>query len=67
MYKTVWDVFYGDSLTTLTLYHFKKEPKFPSWYMQKDFYYEIEVRWNVKLTFSLKTFFKCLFYKCIIQ
>lgn len=67
MYKTVWNVFYGDSLTKLTLYHFKKEPRFPSWYMQEGFYYEIDVLWNVKLIFTLKTFFKCLFHKCIIS
>lgn len=67
MYKTVWSIFDGNNKTKLTWYHFKKEPRFPSWYMQEDFSYEIEMIWNLKLVFTPKIFLKCLFHKYIIN
>lgn len=65
MYKTVWCIYDGESKTELTWYHFGKEPKFPTWYMERDKTYEIEMIWNLKLIRTPKTFFKCLthFYK----
>lgn len=67
MYKTIWgitDVMENTS-TELTYYHFGKEPKFPTWYMEEEKVYEIEMLWNLKLLHTPKIFFKCLthFYK----
>lgn len=68
MYKTVWYINYGDFKTELTYYHFGKEPKFPSWYMQEEgTTYEITIVWNLKLVRSPKMFFKCLFRDWLIR
>ena len=67
MYKTIWLINDGKFKTEFTYYHFSKEPKFPSWYMQKDIAYEIEMVWNLKLVRTPKMFFKCLFHEYIIR
>lgn len=67
MYKTIWHINDGEFETELTWYHFGKEPKFPTWYMEDGIIYEIEMIWNLKLVFTLITFFKCLFHKYIIK
>ena len=67
MYKTVWFINDGNFKTELTYYHFNKEPKFPSWYMQESNVYEIEMIRNLKLVRTLKVFFKCLFHEYIIR
>lgn len=68
MYKTVWQINYEEFKTELTYYHFGKEPKFPSWYMQEEnTIYEIEMKWNLKLVRTHKMFFKCLFRDWIIR
>lgn len=67
MYKTIWYINDGEFETELTWYHFGKEPKFPTWYMEDGIIYEIEMIWNLKLVFTLITFFKCLFHKYIIK
>lgn len=66
MYKTIWLINDGDR-TEFTYYHFGKEPKFPSWYLQEGIAYEIEMVWNLKLARSLKAFIKCLFHEYIIK
>lgn len=66
MYKTIWLINDGDR-TEFTYYHFGKEPKFPSWYLQEGIAYEIEMVWNLKLTRSPKAFIKCLFHEYIIK
>ena len=62
MYKTVWMI--KDSVdnikTELTYYHFSKIPKFPSWYMEENHTYEIEMIWNLKLIYTPALFFRCL-------
>lgn len=71
MYKTVWlitderddDIF----KTELTLYHFGKNPKFPSWYMEENYVYEIEMLWNFHLIVRPSIFFKCLTHHYIIK
>lgn len=65
MYKTVWNIYDGEYKTELTWYHFGKKPKFPTWYMEEDKVYKIEMIWNIKLIHTPKMFFKCLihFYK----
>ena len=62
MYKTVWMIkdLVENTTTTLTFYHFGKEPKFPTWYMEANKNYEIEMTWNVKLLHTPKLFLKCL-------
>lgn len=67
MYKTIWYIDDEDYRIELTWYHFGKKPKFPTCYMLKGIIYEIEMLWNLKLIFTLKTFFKCLFHKCTIE
>ena len=68
MYKTVWQINYENFKTELTYYHFGKEPKFPSWYMQEEnTTYEIEMVWNLKLVYTPKMFFKCLFRDWLIR
>lgn len=68
MYKTVWQINYEEFQTELTYYHFGKEPKFPSWYMQEEgITYKIEMKWNLKLVRTPKMFFKCLFRDWIIR
>jgi hypothetical protein len=63
MYKTIWLIQNGEIRTQLAYYHFGKELKFPTWYMEADAVYEIEMIWNLKLVCTPKTFFKCLFHK----
>ena len=66
MYKTIWFVNNNKFETKLTYYHFGKKPQFPFWYMQKENVYEVEMIWNIKLVYTPKMFFKCLFHKYII-
>ena len=56
MYKTVWMIksLTKNTTTELTWYHFGKEPKFPSWYMEEGEAYEIEMIWNFKLIHTPK-------------
>ncbi len=67
MYKTVWFINDGEFKTEFTYYHFNKEPKFPSWYMEAGKVYEIEMAWNLKLMPCLKMFVKCLFHEYLIR
>ena len=67
MYKTIWLINTEESRTEFTYYHFGKEPKFPSWYMQEGTVYEIEMEWNVKLVRTPATFLNCLFHHYIIH
>ena len=68
MYKTTWAIKIDDVETVeLVYYHFGKTPKFPSWYMEENHWYEIEMIWNFKLITSVKTFCKCLFHDYIIR
>lgn len=64
MYKTTWLVTdesdEGVFKTELSLYHFGKNPKFPSWYMEENHAYGIEMIWNFKLIVRPSIFFKCL-------
>lgn len=67
MYKTTWTIKIDDTETVeFTYYHFGKTPRFPSWYMEENHWYEIEMLWNFKLIFSIKTFCKCLFHNYYI-
>ena len=63
MYKTVWLINTKEFKTEFTYYHFGKEPKFPSWYMEEGTAYEIEMVWNLKLMRTPTIFFKCLFHE----
>ena len=63
MYKTIWAIHNGVFKTEFTQYHFGKTPKFPTWYMEENTVYEIEMLWNLKLVNTLKMFFKCLFHE----
>lgn len=67
MYKTIWLIEEGESKTKFTQYHFGENPCFPSWYMEEDSVYQIEMLWNIHIIFSFKTFFKCLFREYIIH
>ena len=68
MYKTVWAIKMDNTETVeFTYYHFGKTPKFPSWYMEENHWYKIEIIWNFKLIVSIKTFCKCLFHHYIIK
>jgi len=61
MYKTTWMIRDNDNdLTKLTYYHFGKNPQFPSWYMENNQVYEVEMLGNFKLLHTPKLFFKCL-------
>ena len=63
MYKTVWLIIENDKIKTkFSWYHFGSTPKFPTWYMEKNKTYEIEMIYNIKLIINLKIFFKCLFH-----
>ena len=66
MYKTVWFINNGKFTAKFTYYHFGKEPKFPSWYMQEGIIYKLEIAWNLKLVCTPKMFFNCLFHKYTI-
>lgn len=63
MYKTIWYINNGESITEFTYYHFGKQPKFPSWYMEEGFVYEIEMKFNLRLVPTLKMFYKCLVHE----
>lgn len=68
MYKTVWAIkIDGVDTVEFTYYHFGKTPNFPSWYMEENHWYEIEMIWNFKLIPTIKTFCKCLFHDYIIK
>lgn len=68
MYKTIWAIKIDDTETVeFTYYHFGRTPKFPSWYMEEGYWYEIEMLWNFKLNINIKTFCKCLFHNYIIK
>ena len=69
MTKTTWIITDLDEniKTELTYYHFGKEPKFPSWYMEEGHAYQIEMIWNFKLLRTPKLFFKCLTHFYIIK
>ena len=69
MTKTTWIItdLNENIKTELTYYHFGKEPKFPSWYMEEGKAYEIEMVWNFKLIHTPKLFFKCLTHFYIIK
>ena len=67
MYKTIWNINYGEFKTKLTWYHFGKKPKFPTWYMEEGTAYEIEMVWNLKLVCTPKTFIKSLFHTDIVS
>ena len=69
MRKTVWYIF-NETLnieTELTYYHFGTIPKFPSWYMEENNVYIIEMLQNFKLIKTPSLFFKCLFHHFIIK
>ena len=61
MYKTIWFINYGESKTEFTYYHFGKEPKFPSWYMEEGTTYEIKMVRNLRVRDTPKMFLQCLF------
>lgn len=68
MRKTVWYIF-NETLnieTELTYYHFGA-PEFPSWYMEKNTVYIIEMLWCLNLKKTPSLFFKCLFHHFIIK
>ena len=71
MYKTTWMIKDESDAGTfkieLTLYHFGKNPKFPSWYMEENHSYEIEMIWNFHLIARPAIFFKCLTHQYIIK
>jgi len=68
MYKTIWAIkIDGTETVELTYYHFGRTPRFPSWYMEEGYWYEIEMLWSFKLNISIKTFCKCLFHNYIIK
>jgi len=69
MTKTVWHIVDETEKTTtnFTYYHFGKEPKFPSWYMEANHHYTIEMIWHFKLVASVKSFFKCLTHFYIVK
>lgn len=69
MYKTIWMIkdIENNTATELTLYHFGKAPKFPTWYMESGKTYEIEMLWNLKLVHTPQLFFECLTHTYIIK
>lgn len=69
MTKTVWMIIdeTDNTKTELTYYHFGKEPKFPTLYMEENHIYTIEMIWNFKLVKIPKLFFKCLTHYYIIK
>lgn len=64
MYKTIWSIIdeTDGTKTDFTYYHFGKEPRFPSWYMEENHVYSIEMSWHFKLLTTPALFFKCLFH-----
>lgn len=67
MYKTTWYIKNVEFTTELTWYHFGKEPKFPTKYMEEGITYEIEMIWNFRLVPTLRAFLKCLFHEYIVK
>lgn len=69
MTKTTWLIIDKTDNTEaeFAYYHFGKEPKFPTWYMEEGHNYNIEMLWNYKLVTSLNTFYKCLVHHYIIK
>lgn len=71
MYKTVWAVKdeseQGTFKTELTLYHFGKTPRFPSWYMEENHVYQIEMLWNFELEMRFHLFIKCLTHCYVVK
>lgn len=69
MYKTVWMIkdLKDNTETLLYYYHFGKQPKFPTWYMEEEKAYEITMVWNVKLLHTPKLFFNCLTHCYVIK
>lgn len=61
MYKTIWRIAENATCSKFTQYHFGKTPYFPSWYMEEDHVYEIEMIFNIPLVKTFKMFIKCLF------
>ena len=64
MAKTIWLIIdeTNNTKTEFTYYHFGKDPKFPTWYMEENHSYTIEMLWNITFskTLTFKVFFKCL-------
>lgn len=69
MSKTIWIIIdeNDNTKTQLTYYHFGKTPQFPTWYMEEDHSYLMEMVWNMKLACTLKNFFKCLFKSYVMR
>ena len=46
MYKTIWNILNetNNCETVLVYYHFGKNPKFPTWYMEENYSYSIEMK-----------------------
>jgi hypothetical protein len=68
MTKTFWEITDKNiNITTvLCYYHFGKEPKFPTWYMEENHDYNIKPIKVVKIN-SFKNFFRCLFHEYILH
>lgn len=65
MYVSQWIIKHNNVLTLFAYYHFGKEPKFPSWYMnEKENPYEITLGKTYKL--DIRYFTKCLFHHYLI-
>ena len=72
MYKTIWmitDNTINEIHTTeLTYYHFGKQPKFPTWYMENEPHiYTVKMIWNFKLINRPSIFLKCLSHHYVIN
>lgn len=67
MYKTLWRVKSEQDNTLLVFYHFGKRPYFSPYFLEEDKCYEIEAIWTLKLIFTFKIFFKCLFHNYVIR
>lgn len=71
MYKTIWRIEdktdKGTTTTQFTYYHFGKTPKFPTWYMEENHTYNIEMLFNFKLIRKVNTFIQCLTHSYIIK
>lgn len=71
MYKTIWwiedETDEGTTTTQLTYYHFGKTPKFPTWYMEENHTYRIEMLFHFKLIRRANIFIQCLTHSYIIK
>ena len=69
MTKTIWMIKdeTDNTTTELTYYHFKSNPQFPSWYMNENPLYTVEMIFNLKLVRTPKIFFKCLTHFYVIK